>query len=46
LVRINDKTLREGESLTPEIRVEEITQAGVILSLQGYLFRVVLDHTR
>jgi general secretion pathway protein B len=46
LVRINDKTLREGESFTPEIRVEEITQGGMILSLQGYLFRVFLDHIR
>ncbi len=46
LVRINDRTLKEGEFLTPEVRVEEITQTGMILSFQGYLFRVVLDHTR
>jgi general secretion pathway protein B len=46
LVRINDRTLREGESLTPEIRLEEIIPGGVILSHQGYLFRIVLDSIR
>jgi general secretion pathway protein B len=46
LVRINDKTLREGEQLTPEIKVEEITPGGVILSHQGYLFRLVLEQIR
>jgi general secretion pathway protein B len=46
LVRINDRTLREGEPLTPEIRVEEITPGGVILSHQGYLFLLVLEQIR
>jgi hypothetical protein len=46
LVRINDRTLTEGQFLTPEIKVEEITPDGVILNHQGYLFRIVLDYLR
>jgi general secretion pathway protein B len=35
LVRINDRTLREGETLSPGIKVEEITPDGVILNRDG-----------
>jgi general secretion pathway protein B len=35
LVRINDKTVKEGESLSPDIKVESITPDGVIVIHQG-----------
>jgi general secretion pathway protein B len=35
LVRINDKTLKEGESLSPDTKVESITPDGVIVIHQG-----------
>lgn len=39
LVSINDRILREGESLTPGLRLEQITQDGLIFSYKGYRFR-------
>ena len=39
LVSINDRMLREGESLTPGLRLEQITQDGLIFSYKGYRFR-------
>jgi len=40
LARINDQTLHEGEDLAAGLKLEEITKTGVILSYQGYRFRV------
>jgi general secretion pathway protein B len=42
LIRINDKTLQEGQELSHGIKVEEITQAGAVLNYQGYRFRIGL----
>ncbi|MHB1620209.1 MAG: general secretion pathway protein GspB [Sulfuricella sp.] len=39
LVSINDRMLREGESLTPDLRLEQITPDGLIFSYKGYRFR-------
>lgn len=39
LVSINDRILREGESLTPGLRLEQITPDGLIFSYKGYRFR-------
>ena len=39
LVSINDRMLREGESLTPGLRLEQITPDGLIFGYKGYRFR-------
>ena len=39
LVSINDRMLREGESLTPGLRLEQITPDGLIFSYKEYRFR-------
>ena len=39
LVGINDRLLREGDSLEPDLRVEQITPDGMILSYKGTHFR-------
>jgi general secretion pathway protein B len=36
LVGINSRILHEGESVTPELKLEQITPEGVILSYKGY----------
>jgi len=38
LVMINDKMLRQGDSLMPGIRLEQITPDGVIISYKNYRF--------
>ena len=35
---INDKTMREGQFLVPQLKVEQITAIGVVFSYQGYRF--------
>lgn len=40
LASINGKIVREGHSLVPDLKVEEITSDGVIFSYQQYLFHV------
>ncbi len=40
MVRINGRMLREGEDLSPGLRLEEITRDGVIMRLQDYRFSV------
>jgi general secretion pathway protein B len=42
LIRINDKTLQEGQEVAPGIKVEEIIQSGAVLSYQGFRFRIGL----
>lgn len=39
LVSINGRMLREGESLAPGLRLEQITPDGLLLSYKGYRFR-------
>lgn len=39
LVSINGRLLREGESLAPGLRLEQITPDGLLLSYKGYRFR-------
>jgi general secretion pathway protein B len=46
VVRINEKILQEGQDLASGVRVEEIVPAGVILSYQGYRFRVGISQPR
>lgn len=38
LVMINDRMLHQGDALTPELRLEEITPEGVVLTYKGYRF--------
>jgi len=38
--RINDLNLREGQTLTPGVKLEAITAEGAVLSYQGYHFRM------
>ena len=44
--RINDLTLREGQSLPPGVKLEAITPDGVLLSYQGYRFQLRMGETR
>ncbi len=38
MVRINGRTLREGDSLAPNLKLAEVTKGGVIFSLNGKRF--------
>lgn len=40
LVRINDRIMREGAMFEAGLRLEEITQEGVVFSTEGYKFTV------
>lgn len=40
LVSINGRILREGQTLLPGLKVDEITADGIIFSYQNYLFKV------
>lgn len=39
LVSINGRTLREGDSLTPDMKLEQITPEGMVLTFRGYRFQ-------
>ena len=39
LVSINGRMLREGDSLAPDLRLEQITPDGMIFTYRGYRFR-------
>lgn len=39
IVMINNQLLRQGDLVAPGLRLEEITQEGVVLGYQGYRFR-------
>lgn len=39
LVSINGRMLREGDLLAPDLRLEQITPEGMVLSFRGYRFR-------
>lgn len=40
VVRINERILQEGQDLLPGLKLEEIVQGGVIMSYDGYRFRI------
>lgn len=40
IVSINSRMMKEGESLAPGLKLEQITADGVILSYKGYRFRL------
>ncbi len=40
---VNDKTVREGQFLVPNLKVEQITTGGVIFSCQGYRFLLAIN---
>jgi general secretion pathway protein B len=44
--RINDFNLKEGQALTTGVKLEEITPEGVVLSYQGYRFRMGINESR
>ena len=44
--KINEQTLREGQVLAPDLKLEEITPEGVILSHKGYRFQVGISENR
>ncbi len=46
VVRVNDKILQEGQELTPGLKVEEIIPEGIVLSFQGYRFRLPVSGNR
>jgi general secretion pathway protein B len=39
LVSINGRLLREGDTLAPDLRLEQITPDGMIFTYRGYRFR-------
>jgi general secretion pathway protein B len=43
LARIDDKTVREGDSIAPGIKVEEITRDGVIINNRGRRIRLAVQ---
>ncbi len=38
MVQLNDRIVREGDTITDNIRLEQITADGVVLNYDGYLF--------
>lgn len=40
IVSINSRMMKEGESLAPGLKLEQITADGVIISYKGYRFRL------
>jgi general secretion pathway protein B len=46
VTRINDRILQEGQDLSPGLKVEEIVPEGIILSYEGYRFRIGVKEIR
>ena len=44
--RINELNLKEGQVLAPGVKLEEITPEGVVLSYQGYRFRMGINENQ
>jgi general secretion pathway protein B len=44
--RINEQTVREGQTLDSGVKLEEITPEGVVLSRQGYRFQIGIGEGR
>lgn len=40
MVKVNGRMLREGDQVSPQVRLDEITRSGVILIYKGYRFRM------
>ena len=43
VVRINDRTLHEGEYLSEGLKVEQIYERGVVMNYRGWRFQLELD---
>jgi general secretion pathway protein B len=46
VVRVNEKILQEGQTLTPGLKLEEIVPNGLVFTYQGYRFRVGVEANR
>lgn len=46
LVNVRGRTVKEGDELTPGLKLEEITPEGALFSFQGYRFRIGLNQDR
>jgi general secretion pathway protein B len=44
-VVINNNTVREGQSVSADLKVEQITQNGVVLNYQGHRFSLGINET-
>ncbi len=44
--RINDKTLKEGQSLAQGLKVDEITATGVVMNFKGWRFQIGINESR
>ncbi len=44
LIIINSKILREGESIQPQLRLQQITKTGLILNYKSHTFEIRLTH--
>jgi general secretion pathway protein B len=44
VVMLNDRVLRERQELSPGLKVEEIVPDGIVMSYQGYRFKIVMDN--
>jgi hypothetical protein len=44
--RINDKTLREGQSLSEGLKLDEITAAGVVMNCRGWRFLLGISNEK
>ena len=43
MTSINDRTLREGDELSPGLKLIEITPDGMIFSYKGYRFKKLIN---
>ena len=43
VVRINDRTLHEGDYLSEGLKVEQIYERGVVMNYRGWRFQLELD---
>ena len=44
--RVNDKILHEGETLSEDLKVEEINPGGAIFRYKGYRFQIGINENR
>jgi general secretion pathway protein B len=44
--RVNDKILHEGETLSEDLKVEEINPGGTVFRYKGYRFQININENR
>ena len=44
--RVNDKILHEGETLSEDLKVEEINPGGTVFKYKGYRFQIGINENR